>query len=160
MAQLECLLLNNVQNVSVIIIFVLNLFSFCTCRLNLERAGGAMKVMSNSLSDKIKRPMNAFMVWAKQRRKELAQENPHMHSAEIGRRLGAGWRALSETEKRPYIDESQRLCQQHMLAYPSYRLRKPKIVFKRFGSTYSIPVVSTGTASAHQASKTSLINDQ
>ncbi|XP_049759218.1 transcription factor SOX-8 [Elephas maximus indicus] len=78
--------------------------------------GGALKAKPH-----VKRPMNAFMVWAQAARRKLADQYPHLHNAELSKTLGKLWRLLSETEKRPFVEEAERLRVQHKKDHPDYK---------------------------------------
>ncbi|PIC12859.1 hypothetical protein B9Z55_028104 [Caenorhabditis nigoni] len=60
----------------------------------------------------VKRPLNPFMIFCQVKRAELAVTDPGLPSAEILKRLGAGWGTMSVEEKKPFYDEANKLKEQ------------------------------------------------
>ncbi|XP_042308608.1 transcription factor SOX-30 [Sceloporus undulatus] len=105
----------------------------------------------------VKRPMNAFMVWARIHRPALAKANPAANNAEISVQLGLEWNKLTEEQKKPYYDEAQKIKEKHREEFPGWvyqprpgkRKRFPLTVSTVFsGTTQNIIASSPMTASS------------
>ncbi|BBN02046.1 upstream-binding transcription factor [Marchantia polymorpha subsp. ruderalis] len=54
--------------------------------------------------DKVKRPMTPFMMWCKEQRHQVKEENPDASFAEMSRLLSEKWKSVSDVEKEPYVE--------------------------------------------------------
>jgi hypothetical protein len=70
--------------------------------------------------------MNAFMVWSQIERRKIIEYQPDIHNAEVSKSLGKRWKKLSQEEKRPFVEEAERLRRLHNLEYPDYKYKPRK----------------------------------
>ena len=75
---------------------------------------------------RVRRPMNAFMVWSQIERRKMVAVQPDLHNAEISKRLGRLWRQLSDDDRKPFVEEADRLRVLHGREYPDYKYRPRK----------------------------------
>ncbi|CAF0975854.1 unnamed protein product [Adineta steineri] len=111
----------------------------------------ATRTRSKKRVNRIKRPMNAFMVFSQLERRKIVQLAPDMHNAEISKYLGARWKRLTENERRPFIDEAERLKMLHLLEYPDYKYKPRKRLRKGLLNNNSSTHVDTSDASSSDA---------
>ena len=60
-----------------------------------RKIDGANERFSDRKRGHVKRPMNAFMVWAQEARKRVSSQNRPVHNAELSKSLGRIWRYVS-----------------------------------------------------------------
>ncbi|NWX14810.1 SOX30 factor, partial [Aegotheles bennettii] len=99
---------------------------------------------SRDKSGHVKRPMNAFMVWARIHRPALAKANPAANNAEISVQLGLEWSKLTEEQKQPYYDEAHKIKLRHREEFPGWVYQPRLGKRKRFPLPGS--AVFTGTS--------------
>ena len=96
--------------------------------------------MNTSIAERLKRPSNAFIIWSARRRGKLAQENPHVNCGALSKMLGIEWKGMSEWEKKPYMEEANRIREERLVDLPGYKsiwAKKREEPKKRKSSAYS-----------------------
>ena len=87
------------------------------------------------------------MVWSQIERKKLISSYPDLHHAGISKQLGKRWRQLSQQERKPFIEEAEKLRVLHMIEFPDYKYRPRKRKKKGNASSECPKNVSTSSKS-------------
>ncbi|KAG2130286.1 uncharacterized protein EDB93DRAFT_82822 [Suillus bovinus] len=67
-----------------------------------------------------KRPMNAFMIFARRRRPQVSAENQSMRTGDVSKVLSREWNAMDMSEKQFYLDQAKQLKDNFNIKYPDY----------------------------------------
>ena len=92
-----------------------------TSELTSEAPSSSKRRKQNE--NQIRRPMNAFMVYAQVARKKVAGKYPNLSYRKLSKTLGELWRMLDDEERRPFVEEAERLRREHKRAHPTYKFK-------------------------------------
>eukprot|EP00544_Gedaniella_sp_CCMP2646_P013237 CAMPEP_0202479814 /NCGR_PEP_ID=MMETSP1361-20130828/2_1 /ASSEMBLY_ACC=CAM_ASM_000849 /TAXON_ID=210615 /ORGANISM="Staurosira complex sp., Strain CCMP2646" /LENGTH=75 /DNA_ID=CAMNT_0049107165 /DNA_START=23 /DNA_END=250 /DNA_ORIENTATION=+ len=70
-------------------------------------SGYSPKKSTTKKKDGAKKPLSGFMLFSKEHRAKVKEENPDLTFGGIGKELGSMWRALSDKEKQAYKDRKE-----------------------------------------------------
>lgn len=77
-------------------------------------------------TNKRKRPMNAFLLFCKDKREETVGQNPSLKSVDISPILGEQWKNLPEAEKEKYKQRAAEQQRQFKEENPDYQYERAK----------------------------------
>ncbi|KAH7979476.1 hypothetical protein HPB49_009539 [Dermacentor silvarum] len=75
---------------------------------------------SYQLRSRIPRPPNAFMLFAQEKRRSVAAENPNENNQRVSSRFSKRWRSLSAADKEPYQRTAAEAAPGHRRKHPDY----------------------------------------
>ncbi|KAF9558522.1 hypothetical protein CPC08DRAFT_819299 [Agrocybe pediades] len=98
----------------------------CTLARNRKAAEKAEKPARKSKKDPNapKRALSAYMFFSQDWRERIKAENPDAGFGEVGKLLGAKWKELDDSEKKPYIEKAARDKERADEAKASYDSKK------------------------------------
>ncbi|RDD43804.1 HMG box-containing protein 1 [Trichoplax sp. H2] len=89
-----------------------------------DNGSNSSNQQSRMQSDRAKRPMNAFMLFAKKYRVEITQAHPGKDNRAISVILGDKWKSMETTERQQYAEKARILAEEHKKNFPDCWKRK------------------------------------
>lgn len=71
--------------------------------------------------DRIRRPMNAFMIFSKRHRALVHQRHPNQDNRTVSKILGEWWYALEPDQKQKYHELASEVKEAHFKAHPEWK---------------------------------------
>ncbi|KAJ7674075.1 hypothetical protein DFH06DRAFT_754002 [Mycena polygramma] len=71
-----------------------------------------------------KRPMNAFMIFARRRRPQVSAEHQSLRTGDISKILSQEWKAMLPADKQFYLTQAKQLKESFNKKYPEYVYRR------------------------------------
>uniref|UniRef100_A0A1I8QD54 HMG box domain-containing protein n=1 Tax=Stomoxys calcitrans TaxID=35570 RepID=A0A1I8QD54_STOCA len=84
-------------------------------------ASSGKEPMSPMTKNKIRRPMNAFMIFSKKHRKLVHKKHPNQDNRTVSKILGEWWYALKPEEKAPYNELASSYKDAHFKLHPEWK---------------------------------------
>ncbi|XP_034484482.1 transcription factor SOX-4 [Drosophila innubila] len=110
---------------------------------NLVQASA--KAPSDRKKEHIKRPMNAFMVWAQAARRVMSKQYPHLQNSELSKSLGKLWKNLKDSDKKPFMEFAEKLRMTHKQEHPDYKYQPRRKKARIMQQTEAAAAAATST---------------
>ncbi len=81
----------------------------------------AIAVANGYSKTRIRRPMNAFMIFSKRHRPLVHQKHPNQDNRTVSKILGEWWYSLGAEEKQQYHELANQVKEAHFRAHPEWR---------------------------------------
>jgi len=108
----------------------------------------------------VKRPMNAFLLWARGERKRVSSDGYGVSQTSLSKLLGETWRHMSVEEKQPFLDMAETLKRQHHLDHPDYKFKPKQRSTATTATATSTSNSTTSSTNKSATKKMSSLNSQ
>lgn len=106
--------------------------TFAAAKRRTQSCGAALQQGANGAKEpqspatktkepKIRRPMNAFMIFSKRHRAMVHQKHPNQDNRTVSKILGEWWYALKSEEKNQYHELASEVKEAHFRTYPEWK---------------------------------------